>query len=391
MKHAGLFCIGLLMAGCASYDVRTTDYTPAEQLNAPLAFESRLDIGIAVFEPDLENLPEEALAFSGVRQAESVWVATELKQALDNSGAWAAVRIVPDDLVIVDLLILGKIQQSDGETTNVHIRAQDSSGRIWLDKDYSQVISRYAYAEEQTGQEPFQGLYNKIANDLLAQLTLVDPAARRQLRKITDMRFASSFSAEAFSSYLQYDNQGLLQLERLPADNDPMLQRVESIRLRDQMFVDVLQDYYRNFTRSMATPYDAWRAQSFRETQIIRELDRAASAQKVGGWLALAAGIGAQFSDSYLTRLAGAVATYGGVESIRAGYLAEDEAMLHIQSLTELGESLELELAPSVIELQDRTVTLTGTTRDQYAQWQDILRQIYFAEMGAAAVETGND
>mgnify|MGYP001037389634 CR=1 FL=1 len=385
IKYFGLaFCIAGLSA-CASYEVRTTDYTPVQTLETEVAFDTLLDIGIRVFEPELESLPDEALEFDGVRQAESIWVADRLKETLDSAGAWGYVRVVPDDLVVMDLLLEGKILQSDGETSRFEVRVRDSSNRIWLDKIYNQVISHYAYSNEQMGTEPFQGIYNQIANDLLALMNQVEPQSRKQLRKVTDMRFAAQFSPEAFSEFLVADTDGYYQLERLPADNDPMIERIESIRLRDQMFVDVLQDYYRGFVSNMETPYDAWREQSFVETTIIRQLDQAASARKLGGWLAIAAGLGAQFSDDYLVRLAGTSAVYGGVENIRAGYLAQDEALLHIQTLSELGESLEFELEPSVIELQDRTVTLAGTTRDQYAEWRDILREIYFRETGDIA------
>lgn len=382
LQYSGLIVCFAGLSACADYQVRTTNYTPVDRLEAEVAFDTLLDVGIRVFEPELENLPDEALEFDGVRRAESIWVADRLKQTLDSTGAWGYVRVVPDDLVTIDLLVEGKILQSDGETSRFEVIARDSSNRIWLDKTYTQIISHYAYASEQNGSEPFQGIYNQIANDLLALMSQMEPQQRRQLRKVTDMQFASQFSPEAFSEFLVMDIDGHYQLDRLPADNDPMLERVDSIRLRDQMFVDVLQDYYRGFVSKMETPYHAWREQSFVETSVIRELDQAASARKLGGWLAIAAGLGAQFSDDYLVRLAGTSAIYGGVENIRAGYLAQDEALLHIQTLSELGESLEFELEPSVIELQDRTVTLAGTTRDQYQEWRSILREIYFRETG---------
>ena len=272
--------------------------------------------------------------------------------------------------------------QSDGETSRFHVKAYDSSGRIWIDKVYEQAVSYYAYASEQQGNEPFQGVYNQIANELLEAMSSIEPTDRKKLRKVTDMRFASLFSPEAFSEFLILDENGHYQLDRLPADNDPMLQRVNSIRLRDQMFVDVLQDYYRGFVAQMESPYDAWREQSFTETTIIRQLNNTASARKWGGFLAIGIGLLGQTSNSDIGRLAGTAAVFGGVENIRAGYLSQDEALLHIQTLSELGESLELQLEPSVIELQDRTVTLAGTTRDQYDEWREILREIYIRETG---------
>ena len=39
-------------------------------------------------------------------------------------------------------------------------------------------------------------------------------------------------------------------------------------------------------------------------------------------------------------------------------------------------------MAPKVIELEDRSIMLTGTVEEQYEQWQDILMEIYRTETG---------
>ena len=57
---------------------------------------------------------------------------------------------------------------------------------------------------------------------------------------------------------------------------------------------------------------------------------------------------------------------------------------MHIEALKELSASLDAEIKPHTVTLEDRTVTLTGTVEQQYAQWRDILRQIYEKETGAA-------
>lgn len=45
-----------------------------------------------------------------------------------------------------------------------------------------------------------------------------------------------------------------------------------------------------------------------------------------------------------------------------------------------MGASLESMIAPQVIALEDRTVTLTGTVQTQYGQWREMLHQIYEQE-----------
>ena len=48
-----------------------------------------------------------------------------------------------------------------------------------------------------------------------------------------------------------------------------------------------------------------------------------------------------------------------------------------------MGSSLEAEIAPQVIALEDRTITLTGTVQAQYTQWQELMQKIYTQERGA--------
>ena len=67
---------------------------------------------------------------------------------------------------------------------------------------------------------------------------------------------------------------------------------------------------------------------------------------------------------------------------IKSALEKRQEAQMHIEALAELGESLEVAIEPQVIELEDRTITLTGNAQAQYAQWKEILRQIYAAERG---------
>lgn len=382
LSLSGFITAFFLISGCASYSVQTTDFTPANSSPLEVPENYLLDVGIEVFEPDLESIPAELVQFTGIREAESVWVAEQLKNTLQETQAWGVVRVIPDDRVIIDLRISGTILLSNGERMQLAVKAVDSAGNIWIDKVYEQLISHYAYSLEQVGNEPFQGIYNEISNDLFDMLLAMPSDEQLELRKITSIQFARNFSPEAFDEFVVEAEDGTLQLDRLPAENDPMLNRIERIRSRDEMFVDVLQDYYRGFSAEMREPYRVWREQSYRETRIIQQLEDSARARKLGGWLALIGGVGAQFTDSNVASWAGQVAIYAGLETIRSGYIFEDEALLHVQTLTELGDSLEQELQPSVIELQDRTVTLAGTVRDQYETWRSILRQIYYEETG---------
>ena len=53
-----------------------------------------------------------------------------------------------------------------------------------------------------------------------------------------------------------------------------------------------------------------------------------------------------------------------------------------MEAIEELGQSLEDEVAPQVISLEDRSITLTGSVEEQYEQWREILADLYAAEVG---------
>ena len=43
-----------------------------------------------------------------------------------------------------------------------------------------------------------------------------------------------------------------------------------------------------------------------------------------------------------------------------------------------------MEIAPQTIELEERTITLTGSVEAQYDQWRELLADLYASEVGEA-------
>ncbi len=93
-------------------------------------------------------------------------------------------------------------------------------------------------------------------------------------------------------------------------------------------------------------------------------------------------------NDSYIGQAGSSVAIASGAYMIKGGLDKRSESQIHAEALRELGNSLEAEITPSVIELEDRTVRLTGTVKEQYAQWKEILRELYRTEVGLPAGES---
>ena len=161
-----------------------------------------------------------------------------------------------------------------------------------------------------------------------------------------------------------------------------MLQRIRQIRERDYLFVDTLQDYYGSFVKEMDKPYKQWRGQSYNEVVALRELKREALVRKIAGVAAVIGGIAASGSSNSSGRAAGSVAVAGGAYMIKSGFDKSAESEMHVEALQELGDSLEAAIEPQVIELEDRTITLSGTVENQYDQWRDLLREIYNVDTG---------
>ena len=373
-----------LLGGCVSETVKSTS-VPALEAPDQLTPEAELlDVGVVVLDPGISAVEDEELVYPEVRKAEATFMATELAEVLTEQGGWGAVRVVPDDRQFSDLLVRGTILLSDGESLQLKIRVSDARGTVWLDKRYQGVTSRYAYEQgTRVKQDPFLAVYRMIANDMLAIFDHVPSADRVTIRRVAEMRFARDFASGAFADYLEEDDAGQISLRRLPAEDDPMLNRVRGLRQRHYVFVDTLQGHYNGFAEEMYTPYQEWRRASYEETTALRELEAESQREMIAGGAAILAGIVAQTSGSRTTRSAGAVGVIGGGALLKSGLEKRAESNIHSLALEELGQSLDAEITPRVIELEDRTVRLTGNVEDQYDQWRELLADIYAAELAA--------
>ena len=381
----------LTLVGCTTTEVRTTAYTPLTVEDKTIAENRLLDVGIVQFDAGLEQEeePEEdELVFPELRRAESRYIAVTLAEALQSSQGWGAVRVVPSERSNIDVTVTGKIVQSDGETLTVDVTVTDSRGQVWFTNQYTEQASHYAYDRKHpTEGDAFQGIYNRVANDMLIYRQRLSDQYIAELRTISEMKFARSFSPGAFDRYLTQDDAGLYQLSALPAENDPMLMRVRRIRERDYLFVDTLQGYYDTFVKTMETPYQEWRAMSYEEVKQMRELKRKARNNTIMGVAAIVGGIAAAGAGGGgAARQAGNVAVAGGGYLVKSGFDRRSEAKMHIEALQELGDSMEAEVEPRIVELEDRTVTLSGSVENQYRQWRELLKEIYQAETGQADI-----
>ncbi|MGV6807332.1 MAG: hypothetical protein ACWA5K_05460 [bacterium] len=391
MSRSGFFfllMVAALLAGCGQTVVKSTEKEALRISDQYYDETHLLDIGVVPFDPGLDNADDDATLLPEVRNAEARFIASRLVETVQRTAAWGAVRVIPAKASVVDVYVEGTILHSDGEKLELSVRVSDSTGRKWYSREYEEIVGKYSYEKRRELQrEPFQSLYNRIANDLLDYRRQLDIARVETIRTISEIRFAREFSPDAFDGYIAESGSrkgdGELTLVRLPADSDPQLQRIRKLRERDYLFVDTVQEYYDAFSRRMETPYHEWRANSYEEILAVRELRRQSRNRTIAGVAAIIAGVAvAAESNNAGAQAAGVTAVGAGGLLVKSGLAKRQEAQIHVEALVEMGQSLESEIEPHVIELEDRTVTLTGNVEAQYAQWKELLGEIYRAERG---------
>jgi hypothetical protein len=350
----------------------------------PIPEAALLDVGISTLNDGLYLTDENDTVFPEVRFAEAIYFSNQLAKVMEKSGAWGAIRVTPNSDVVMDLYISGTILQSDGETMDLQIDAKDSSGKKWLSKRYTQTTGKYAYDRRlKSLGDPFQNLFIRIANDLLKYREKISQQRAIELRTISELRFAKLFSPEAFDSYISENRDGTLVINKLPAENDSILMRVRKIRDRDYLYIDTMQDYYDGFSQQMHIAYQDFRRTSYDSVVKARQLNKQGNRRIIAGIGAILAGIyGRTEADTRIVSDASTATAATGGFILKSGLEKKQEAAAYNESVAEMGSSLEAEIAPQVIELEDRTVTLTGTVQAQYQQWQTLLQKIYKQERG---------
>jgi hypothetical protein len=137
----------------------------------------------------------------------------------------------------------------------------------------------------------------------------------------------------------------------------------------------------------MAEPYSNWRRYTYDEILAEEKLKAQARTRMALGALAVAAAVLVPDScgSSDCARVVDAArygAAAGGVMAISSGLKKREESKMHTDVLKELSASFEAEAAPLVVDVEGRTLRLTGTAEEQYAEWRRLLHELYVEETG---------
>ena len=319
-----------------------------------------LDVGLVIFDP---GIPEDKSThsklgiFPEIRKSEATYMPVVLRQMLMAADSWGVVRVLPEPLDSSEVLVHGIIVHSDGRRLALQIKAEDATGRLWLHQLYSGTTSEQDYPV--AGKDPYQQVYQQIADDLLRARERLSAEEISTLRQIALLRYANSLAPQAFSPYLGKTAEGDYSLLRLPAEGDPMLARVERVRNQEYLFIDTVDEQYTRLREELAPTYHLWR-QYDREQAVFRE----EYAERV------------KERDSRGRR--------GSYEAMEQVYNAYKWSKIHVQDLDELAQGFNNEVTPTVMNVSGQVFRLSGSLDAQYTEWRAILQRIFELETGLA-------
>ena len=385
--------------GCTVNEVITAEETELLVADSPVEESMLLDIGIVEFDNGVpqSNDSADSGVYEEIRSAEARYLPYHLKTTLQGTGHWGAVRVIPSRNAFTDVVISGRIGESDGEFITLNVTVEDATGRHWYDKSYGMQTGVSSYSENRDRRlDPYQKVFNDIANDLQTYVAELPAKDITQIRQVSELQFFADMAPLYYGEHLRTDDDGTVSIVRLPAENDPTAARLRQIRERDRLVVDTLNEHYANFYYGIAIPYHAWRKTSREEAINYRQVKRSAALQTLMGVVVLAGSLAVDTDSSSrsqrrVNRSLQNIGISQGIEQIFAGFSRRSEASLHVEAIKELSESFGSEAAPMVIDVEGEARRLTGTAAAQYESWRKLLKEIYKAETGFPdAVEVGD-
>jgi hypothetical protein len=399
MTRMALGCLfaGLVAAAGCVKETRPVPVLQAAQATAEIPETQLLDVGVHILDPGipekLEDDPElqdKERIWPDIRRAEARYIAMQLRDTLEDTGHWGTVRVVPATVDSFDLTVDGRIIESNGAYLKVEVTARDATGKVWIDeKEYEGRADTRVYRDNYTsGRDPFENVYVAIADDLLATRSLRTGAELESVRRVSEMRFAADFAPVAFSQYLaQNSKTGEFKVLRLPAEDDVLVKRIGQIRERDYGMIDTVSENYAAFSERLEDPYTSWRKYTYDEITAEEKLKAQARNRMILGAAAIAAAvfIPDSCSNRDCARIADAArygGVAGGVAGVISGYKKREEAKIHTESVKEISGSFQTEAAPLVVDVEGRTLRLTGSAEEQYAEWRRLLHELYKEETG---------
>ena len=322
---------------------------------------AELNVSITVFDAGVPADPSthrELMVFPKIRRIEALFLPFVLRDTMVETNEWGAVRVVPEPDVAAELLVTGEIVGSDGETLSLQVRAIDATGRVWIDKPYAGKWGGSAEdGDTRPGESGYQKLYDEIAGDLRVARSALDGKDLKAIVEISRLRYAVQLAPTAFGDFLTTTPDGLFALNRLPAENDPMLERIERIRSVEYVITDTVDEKYQELFTEVARTYNLWRKYS----------------RKFGDF---------QIEEAKRQAYEKSDAPQGSYEAIRGIYDNYRWDRMAAQEQEHWARGFDNEVGPTVDRLESRIAELEGWVDGEYAEWQRLLAEIFELESG---------
>ena len=375
----------MLFAGCATFNAQKVGPTTIMKAQEEIFEEQLLDVGILVFESDkmTQEQAQKKHTSQEIRKAEQHFMPYHLKNTLQQSSYWGAVRVLPGETESIDVLVKGKMLESNGEQLILQVDVMDATRKKWFSKKYKSEASLAFYSGNRAGEkDAYQDLYNIIANDMANFFKKLSPEEIKYIRTVSKLKFAQDFAPTVYDGYLTGDEKDLISVNRLPADGDTIMTRLLKIREREYMYVDTLNEYYQEYYANMWSSYENWRKLNYEEIKAIRKIESNALKQKLLGALLVAGAIALNAGEVKNTGALQVGMILIGGQVIVNGFNVTKEAEIHSAAIKELSESFGSEMQPIVMEFEGKQYELTGSAEEQFKHWRELLRQIYITETG---------
>ena len=320
-----------------------------------------LNVSIAVFDPGIPDdlsSHRDLQVFPQIREIEAMFLPFVLRQTLIKTKEWGAVRVVPQPDVAAELLVSGSILQSDGETLKLTVQVIDASGRIWFDKVFAGIVTDgYATGGNGAGLPGYQQLYDEVAESLLLARAQFDDKTLTNIVEISLLRYANQLAPTAFGDYLSESADGVFTIDRLPAKDDPMLERIERIRGAEYVITDAVDGKFQELHAEIASIYDLWR--EYRRKVIEYETEDARRVQS--------------------TRSSAPRGSYEDLVNLYDNYKLD---RITAQEQNSLAVAFGNEVSPKIQAMEDRVAELEGWVDTQYAEWYRLLEELFELESG---------
>lgn len=391
-----------------SYDVETEPEFFKTRMKIP-----KLRLAIPVLNPGIpestQKQKEEGI-WPELRKAEAVRCAFKLKQWIHRYNQFDSIVISADTSISADLYLIGRIVESDSETMRIAYQVVDARGVVWTEERTKKHRVEIGWHDRysDTSRDPFDPLYDKIAEDVYEELkdrgkahveqlehnAEVGPERARysELQLITttrDLAFAKFVSPE-FNDFLQMEG-GHYTIQYIPDERSESWHRIQTIMHREDEFVQVIEDYYQHFRDQVEEDYSNWQTDTFPIAREVRLSKRGRGIKALAGAAIIVASVvaaedGAAKDGDRSAETATAAGALAGGALIAAAFRDNHLHQKAVKEINELSRSLHKSIRPTRINLSGKVITLSGTVQDQFGQWRSMLADIYDQSQDSEAV-----